>query len=97
MKVSRLTDVIVTCEPPTTWRRETLEERERRLQWWVKDFDDFIRDHRSQDPVRLKVERVHTDVCEFCGDEWETTDDGCPVCCHKAIEEFEAAKVAKES
>lgn len=28
------------------------------------------------------------EVCEFCGFSWETEDNGEPVCCNKAVEEW---------
>lgn len=91
MKKQVLDDVVVTCDPPTTWMRETLEQKADRLEWWVKDFHDFIRDHRSQDPVQLAVERVYKDVCSFCGEEWDVDEEG-PCCCTKAVEEWQKEK-----
>jgi len=63
------------------------------LQRWAKDFHEFIRDHRSQDPVNLSVIPEYEDRCSFCGLEWEEWDDGEPACCTKASEEWRAAKV----
>jgi hypothetical protein len=35
------------------------------------------------------------EVCGHCQREWEVDDEGCPTCCDKAIQEFEASKVEK--
>ena len=88
-KVRWLVDVRITCDPPLWCRygqHGTLAERLERLakayESWVKDFHDFIRDHRSQDPVLLNVERDIHDVCSACGCDWETdTEDDGPEYC----------------
>jgi len=89
-----LVDIKINCDPPQIyhWQARTMEEKEKFYEDWVKDFHDFIRDHRSQDPVRLEVERVEKDICEFCEEEWEEDTDGCPLCCSEAVEEFEDKK-----
>jgi len=58
---------------------------------WVKEFHEFIRDHCSQDPVSLSVERIYEDQCSFCGYKWENAVDenGCPGCCNQAVREWE--------
>lgn len=33
----------------------------------------------------------YQDICEHCKSEWETAEDGCPLCCNKAVEEFDNA------
>ena len=33
-----------------------------------------------------------SDICSFCRNEWEEDEDGCPVCCQKAVDEWEANK-----
>ena len=32
------------------------------------------------------------EICEYCGLTWETDENGCPVCCQKAIDEYENRK-----
>lgn len=91
MKLKVLIDLKVVCVPPYTvgkWSR-TNEEKARRLDEWCKEFEDFVRDHRSQDPISLSVEREYQDQCSHCTSEWETDDEGRPVCCNKAQKEFE--------
>jgi len=72
------------------------EERARDLEQAVKDFDDFLRDHRSQDMISLDVVRVYKDLCSACGCEWETwTENGETTCagCGAQIEALTAAEV----
>jgi hypothetical protein len=69
-----------------------MEELAKYYEAWVRDFHAFIRDHRSQDPVNLNVEREYKDLCTHCGYEWEIDENGCPVCCDKAIKEWEQAQ-----
>lgn len=90
MKKNVLVDVKITCDPPShVWRSwKTLEQSALEMEDWVKEFQEFIRDHRSQDPVRLNVERVYEDQCSFCGYKWETDEHGEPLCCSKAQEEW---------
>lgn len=96
MKKKVLVNLKIECELPHIpfWESKTLESRAKYLDEWARDFNDFIRDHRSQDRVDLSVERVFEDQCEFCNYEWEVdTSTGEPLCCQKAIDEFEAKKV----
>lgn len=93
MKKRVLIDLRVTCDAPHVGRYcRTLEQKASAFEDWARDFHEFIRDHRSQDPITLDVERVYEDQCEHCGYAWELDGAGCPVCCEKAIEEWEAQK-----
>ena len=38
---------------------------------------------------RVLVEWDNKEICSFCGREWEEDDSGIPVCCKKAVEEWE--------
>jgi len=90
MKKKVLIDIKIICEEPShisRWCR-TEEERLGKVEMWVKEFHDFIRDHRSQDPVFLNVERVYEERCSFCGYQWEEEENGQPYCCDLAIEEW---------
>lgn len=80
-KVSRVVDVRIECESPyhlTQWvgkqygTPEYWETVADRMKDWVKDFHDFMRDHRSQDSVRLNVVADKRDQCSLCGATWET-------------------------
>ena len=64
-----------------TRRGDTEEQRAKDLEGAVKDFHDFLRDHRSQDMVTLDVVRVHKDICSGCGEVWQAeTIDGKESC-----------------
>jgi len=98
MKKNILIELKVVCDPPSYlyrgWR--TMEQNAKTLEAWANEFNAFVRDHRSQDPVNLSVERIYQDQCEHCCSEWETDSSGCPVCCQTAVDEWkrEIAKYA---
>lgn len=97
MKIKALIDVKVECSPPTVYRwgktlAEQVDYEARQLDAWAREFNDFIRDHRSQDQVRVSIERVYEDQCSHCHETWELCDDGLPGCCDKAIAESESGK-----
>ena len=89
MKNKVLLEVRVTVEPPYSvgMFSATLERKAQRLEEWCREFEDFLRDHRSQDPVSLSVERGYEDQCSFCGRPWEEDADG-PLCCGEAQDEW---------
>lgn len=61
----------------------------RRTERAVQEFNDFLRDHRSQSHVRVIAARTYDDVCSECGERWETmTDDDGEMCasCGATIE-----------
>ena len=93
-KIKRLDDVRIVVEPPDyvgRWCR-SIEERAKELVAWAREFEQWVRDHRSQDPVSLSVERIEPSVCSGCGAEWETmlsdTALRCVVCanCEDEVE-----------
>ena len=81
--VTRLVDLRIVVDPPmasTYWRR-TEEQRIRELEAWARELEEFVRDHRSQDPISLTVERETETVCDQCSRKWETyTEDGVTYC-----------------
>lgn len=60
---------------PDGLREKTHEEFAKMLEERCKEFEEFMRDHRSQDSVSLTVERVVSEVCSGCGQEWEEAKD----------------------
>lgn len=85
MRQRVLVDIKVICDIPNhvgQWS-STLERRAELIEKWAREFAEFIRDHRSQDPVSLSVEREYQDQCSHCGREWEEDEDG-PLCCSDA-------------
>lgn len=83
-KVVRVVDVQVIADLSAVTqyiRQDDYDRRARALEDAVKEFNEFIRDHRSQDYVRLEVQRVTEEQCSGCKSAWETmTEDGM-VCC----------------
>ena len=79
-KKTVLIDAHIECLPPhqncLPWmfgskvEEGTVEYYALQLERWVDDFQEFIRDHRSQDPVNLSVEREYEDQCSLCGNKW---------------------------
>lgn len=95
MKVKQLVDVKIECDPPShAWGygRNHAQQAEA-AEKWCREFEDFVRDHRSQDAITLTVRRRFEDVCSHCGQVYEEDEDG-PLCCNKAVDEWRAAKVA---
>lgn len=62
----------------------TPEEHARRLQKAVSEFQEFLRDHRSQDVNSMDVVAEYQDQCSSCGREWDsyTDDDASVHCCY---------------
>ena len=88
-------DVKVYAEFPNLfkWHRyihgrlPTPEEKAKELESAVLEFKNFIRDHRSQDPVELYVERVTQTLCSVCENEWEQVEEnGIAYCAHCGAE-----------
>ncbi len=95
MNKKKLIDVIIEATPPSYVYRyygNNVESLATELQRRVNDFHEFIRDHRSQDLVELQIKKIYQVTCEFCGYEWDIDAEGCPCCCEKAINEWEANK-----
>lgn len=96
-KATRLQNVLVDAhleaEAPhgTTYHWQTPKQKSDALRSWVKEFEDFIRDHRSQDAVQLSVVEDRKDLCSACGNEWETDSDEGRVCCAYCGAEVEVA------
>jgi len=56
-----LVNVRIECEMPHIpfYARNDQEAIAAYLEEWARDFNDFIRDHRSQDKVSLYIEREY--------------------------------------
>jgi hypothetical protein len=96
------TDAHVIAEFPAHWgeygrlvdgkmRPGTPEDFGKFLDNKCKEFEQFLRDHRSQDMVQLDVVRHYSDLCSACGREWEEMDDDGICCCASC-----GAKLIKE-
>lgn len=92
MKVNRIVNAYVEADISAGlrwYKRGDEEAKAKAMESLVSEFHDFVRDHRSMDWIYLTVIKERKDVCSFCNSEWETEDDGTPMCCGKAIEEYE--------
>ncbi len=61
-------------------RNGTVEDVAKEMERAVSDFEDFLRDHRSQDIVELAVERDYEVQCSNCKDRyepWKPTEKEC--------------------
>lgn len=90
-KVVVTTDVRVIADlsAVTRWiRYDDYARIERALKDAADEFNRDIRDHRSQDHVRLEVERVVQEQCSECNAEWETmvAENGDTACASCGIE-----------
>lgn len=74
-KIKMLVDVRVVADMSrvVSWHRSE-EYRAEELARLANDFNEFIKDHRSQDHILLSVEKVFADVCSSCGSAWETME-----------------------
>lgn len=83
-KVNRLVGAHVLAEfLAANWWGDH-ERWARQLESRAKSFNEFIRDHRSQDDIRLEVVREHKDFCSACNREYEPDEypdgEGCANC-----------------
>ncbi len=91
--INTLVDVTVEADLSNMiWRGrcQTQKDRADALKRAVKEFHDFLRDHRSQDMVSLEVKRIYGNLCSVCHDRWETMtidDKLCCACCGAEVEE----------
>lgn len=50
---------------------------------WVRQFEEFLRDHRHQDANSLDINIIKKDVCSKCGEDWETEfENHIETCCN---------------
>jgi hypothetical protein len=89
-----LVDLHAEIDMPRSWYYgRDLEQQAKYLEDDAKELTAFIRDHRSRDQYGITIVREYKTLCEFCGREEERhTDTDEPLCCQKAIDEFNANK-----
>ena len=88
MKVKVMSSVHVEADLDVVLcRSKNAEDLAKQLERAAKEFNDFIRGHRSIDWVHLHVVREYEVQCSYCGCLWETDDEGVPFCCDKAVDE----------
>lgn len=101
LKVEACVDLKVEIEPPahlTRWVHQRtgetyMEALSRELKQWAEEFEEFVRDHRSQDPVSITVRCVMENQCSACRNTWEEDPEtGQPLCCDAAIAGWDASR-----
>jgi hypothetical protein len=91
MKKRVLTSVKVVADVDKAIRfSRSLDDYAKQAESLAREFNAFVRDHRSMDWVSLSVDREYEDQCEHCHYMWEVDSDGVPMCCDVAIKEHEA-------
>ena len=87
-----LVDVTIEVDPPLIhFFNGNMEQLAANYEAWAKEFEDFVRDHRSQDPVSLTINRVYEERCIFCNRVYEEDHEG-PLCCNDALNKWEDSK-----
>lgn len=96
----RLDDVHVEIEFDIHWweyDRRDPTSKEKLLERKVSDFEDFLRDHRSQDMARMYIIQEYSWQCSYCGWVYSTKPTKHTVdCCEEAINELAAPLLAGE-
>ena len=93
MKKTYLIDAWITCVPPSYIddysRHNQLELQEKAIEEWIDEILKLLCEHWQQDLVYPEIRRIYQDRCEFCNEEWDEDEEGCPLCCDRAAEEWE--------
>ncbi len=78
--VERVVCVKIEIDPPARCGQyiphksgspEWYEAYEKALKHWSAHLVEFIRDHRSQDPLQISVSKEKEEFCSECGKSWE--------------------------
>ena len=80
--------VEVRIDVPIYWR--TLDENLEASKRAIREAEDMCKEIKRHvnGGERPYVHREIRDICTFCRREWEEEDDGCPLCCDMAVEEW---------
>lgn len=91
VKVLNEIKVIADISRALSYSRD-MEHYAKQAESLVREFNDFVRDHRSMDWAHLNVEREYEEQCSHCHGVLDTYANGEPACCDAAIDEFESTK-----
>lgn len=70
------TDVYIRLDPNIHyWRGRTPERWLEMTEEWLREFEGFLRDHRSQDEQSMRVVREIETQCSECNREWDPYED----------------------
>lgn len=85
-------DMNVTIDLPVRvyWERygspEYWKKLEKELEYEIRDFQDFIHDHRSRDSYGMQINKIYAMHCKFCGYEYPDGYNGLVDCCGEALD-----------
>lgn len=54
---------------------QDLEDEIKTIESRIQDFQEFIKDHRSQDDITLCAVREYEEQCSLCGEGWDEVND----------------------
>ena len=75
-KIRRLVDVRIEITPGGgAWAWEKPERLAQQYENWAREFNEFLRDHRSQDANGLEVCRDYAVICSACEEPCEAMTD----------------------
>lgn len=94
IKVTENFRVIVIPDEPWFLEKENLGMTDKNREKWRSACNKIVEEiKRHVDGFSDVYQDSDTkDVCSFCSLEWEENDDGGPVCCGKAVAEWERSK-----
>ena len=85
MKIVRRDNIHVVVEPDLRYLRNPKESYVDNI---CKTIVQQVRRHIDE-TGQVYIHWDSIEECEFCGYRWELDENGCPVCCQKAIDEWE--------
>jgi len=86
MKVEVIQNVQLRIEAPKYIHGIDNDERA------LKDLIEAIQNHKDLSGYYMWIEHEKEFQCSFCHREWEKENGGAPVCCEKAIAEYDSKK-----
>lgn len=63
------------------WKHTDTKKLAQDLERAIKEFEAFLRDHRSQDLVRLIINRQYENICSACKNRWEIYEENEKIYC----------------
>ena len=101
MKIKARKNYRVTIIPDEPWFLETdnLGMTDKNFVKWASACEDITNQVNRHVDGHIEVYQEHDsgEICSFCESEWEEENDGCPVCCQKAVDEWEAKKTGGDA
>ena len=83
-----------------TWERsgtdEYWEAMQRELRLAEKEFQEFIRDHRSRDRYTISFRKEYIYKCIFCGYAYDEIPSSPMTCCKEVIEQERISHLEKQ-